>query len=239
MRNGRRVATAVVVAALAFVGGYAYRLTQGGAAPRLAISTITAPPPSSTTTTTVEPRDYGAIALVGDSLSVQASLDEQARLLQAGWTPITHNAQFGRRVPWDAKTRAPFSGIAAANEVRADAGDPETWIVELGTNDVAETQDDAGSIRTLIDAMLAVIGPGHRIVWVNVHNGFEPAASATFNRVLDQIAAQRTDLVVADWASQATQPGYLLSDHIHLTNTGQAAFATVIARAADRVAALP
>jgi hypothetical protein len=234
MRNGRRVATAVLVAAIAFVGSYAYRLTQGGAAPSLAISTITAPP--STTSTTVDPRHFGAVALIGDSLSVQSYLDEEARLQQAGWSPITHNAQFGRRVPWDAKTRAPFSGIAAANEVRADHGDPETWIVELGTNDVAETHNDPGSIRTVIEAMLAVIGPGHRIVWVNVHNGFEPAASATFNRVLDEIATQRPDLVVADWASQATQPGYLLSDHIHLTPTGQAAFATVIARAADRVA---
>jgi lysophospholipase L1-like esterase len=170
---------------------------------------------------------------------VQSALQEQARLRQAGWSPVTHNSQFGRRVPWDANTHTPFSGIAAVNQVRSTVGDPHTWIIELGTNDVGETHDDAESIRTVIQSMLAVIGPDHRIVWVNVHHGFEPAASATFNRVLGEIAAQRPDLVVADWAGVAETPGYLIADHIHLTPEGQVAYAALIAAAADQAALLP
>jgi hypothetical protein len=230
----RRIATVVVVAALGVVGWYGYALARSTSVSSVNIRTLAAP------TTTTIPRSYGGIALVGDSLSVQAAIEEQARLRQAGWDPVTHNAQFGRRIPWDAKTLSPFSGIAAVNDVRATSGDAHTWIIELGTNDVVVTHDDAGSIRTLIDAMLAVIGPGHRIVWVNVHNGFDPASSATFNGVLAQVASERTDMVVADWATAANDPGNLMpQDHVHLTPAGQVAFAAVIARAADRAAALP
>jgi lysophospholipase L1-like esterase len=238
MSTTRRVAIGVVIAILGSVGAYAYALAAEGPSNGPLAVHARSRADSAAANAAIAPT-YGPIALVGDSLSVQAGLQEQARLRQAGWSPVTANAQFGRRIPWDAHTHTPLSGIAAVNQVRASVGDPHTWIIELGTNDVAETHDDAESIRTIIESMLAVIGPGHRIVWVTVHHGFEPAASVTFNRVLGEIADQRTDLVVADWWSIAETPGYLIADHIHLTTEGEAAFADLIAATADQAALLP
>jgi lysophospholipase L1-like esterase len=186
---------------------------------------------SSTTTVHVS---RGAIGLIGDSLSLQSTSDEQNDLRIDHWAPITLNAWLGRRIPSDATTQPPYSGLAALQQIRTSTADPPTWVVELGTNDVAAVGNNATAIRMQIEAMLGAIGPGHRIVWVNIHRGDQLAASATFNRVLAEIASERTDLVVANWAAIATTPGYLLSDGIHLTTAGQTAFASLITRTADQ-----
>jgi len=238
MRNIRRRAAAVLLGATAIAAAGTYNLAHGASPQPLGAVNAHAArrlSPSEAAARVIAPH-YGSVALIGDSLSAQSNLNEQAQLRIAGWGPIAHNAWFGRRVPSDPMTLAPFSGIAAVHEVRAQTPDPETWIIELGTNDISLTHDDAAAMRSVINDMLATIGPGHRIVWVNIHNGFDLASSATFNQVLSEIAAERSDLVVADWASRAPQIGYLTSDHIHLTTDGQAAFAKVIADAADLAA---
>jgi hypothetical protein len=94
-------------------------------------------------------------------------------------------------------------------------------------------------MRALVNEMLDAIGPGHRIVWVNIHNGFNTLPATTFNGVLAEVSAERNDFVVAEWAAQASHPGYLVADQVHLTGAGQLAFAHAIAEAADRAALLP
>jgi hypothetical protein len=111
--------------------------------------------------------------------------------------------------------------------------------VQLGTNDVTPIGDDERALRREIDAMLQEIGPGRRIVWVNVYHAWQPAASATFNRVLDEIASRRPDMVVADWASRATLGDYLGLDGVHLTLSGTVAFAELIVDAATQVEPAP
>jgi hypothetical protein len=188
-------------------------------------------------TTTLATR--GAIALVGDSLSVQARLQQQATLLATGWSPAILNGAIGRRIPLDASTQPPLSGVAAVGEVRARGADPHTWIVELGTNDVVVTGNDPRAMRSLVGEMLDAIGGGHRVVWVTVYNGNDLAASARFNAVLEQVAGARSDLMLANWAAVAATPGYLTDDDVHLTAAGQAAFARVISDAASSAALLP
>jgi hypothetical protein len=180
---------------------------------------------------------HGDVALVGDSLSVQATAPENADLRAAGWR-VTINAQSGRRIAYDA-TPGPTSGITAVREIRAGGRDPHTWIIELGTNEMwTSAGRDPFAMRLLIDQMLHEIGPGHRVVWVNIHHGAALEGTAVFNLVLAQVAAQRADLVVADWADHAATPGYLIDDHIHLTPAGAAAMGRVIAAAAERATAL-
>jgi lysophospholipase L1-like esterase len=190
-----------------------------------------------TTPTTIEKR-YGAIRVLGDSLSAQSWDEESAALAAQGWVPVTIDAVPGRRT--NVTEKGIPSGLAGLVRTReTSAGDVPTWVVELGTNDVSELGDDADGYRDVIETMLDAIGPGHRIVWVNVHNGLDPHSSEVFNLVLGAVAAERGDVVIADWAAVADTPGYLVPDGIHLTATGEVAFANVIADAADTAAALP
>ncbi|MCU1427892.1 MAG: hypothetical protein JWL83_1892 [Actinomycetia bacterium] len=234
----QRVGIVMVLGATAIVGGYVYARPDGIAAHAVSRAadptTRTTTTPSSTSSTSTTTPLRTSVALVGDSLSAQSVLNERVALDNAGWRTVTINAQPGRsvRAVQPASATVPSSGIAAVREIRASGSDPHTWIIELGTNDVSITRNDAGAIRGVIDQMLSEIGPGHRVVWVNIHRGDDLASSATFNHVLAQVAAERNDVVVADWAAQATTPGYLITDGIHLTLAGQAAFATVITTAA-------
>jgi hypothetical protein len=186
--------------------------------------------------TTRAPRDiHGAIAVIGDSLSAQSTVQEIAALKESGWGPVVVNALSGRRIASDSPL-PPSSGISALHTVRAAGNYPRTWVVELGTNDVLEVGNDAAEFRRRIQLMLDGIGPGHRIVWVNVHAGFNPAGSKTFNDVLRAVAAGRSDLTIADWATHANDGEYLIIDATHLTVAGTEAFADLIARTATRAA---
>jgi hypothetical protein len=189
-------------------------------------------PGAVTTTTAHDAR--GAIGLIGDSLSAQATAQEIAGLERAGWSPVVHNALGGRRTTPDPDTEPSFSGLAALEEIRAKGSNPHTWIIELGTNDVSVAGNDAVELRRRIDLMLDAIGPEHQVVWVNVHNGLDLPASATFNAVLAQVARERGNVVVADWATEATKPGNLLPDGIHLSLPGTQTFADLITRTATR-----
>lgn len=180
---------------------------------------------------------HGDVALVGDSLSFQATAAETAELRAAGWK-VTINAEPGRRIAYDANP-GPSSGITAVRKIRADGRDPHTWIIELGTNEMwTSAGRDSNAMRVLIEQMLHEIGPGHRVVWVNIHFGTAPEGTAVFNRVLAQVAGERSDLVVANWADRAGTPGYLVKDQIHLTPAGIAAMGQVVAAGAERAAAL-
>jgi GDSL-like lipase/acylhydrolase family protein len=180
---------------------------------------------------------YGDVALVGDSLSFQATAAETAELRAAGWK-VTIDAEPGRRIAYDANP-GPSSGITAVRKLRADGFDPHTWIIELGTNEMwTAAGRDPKAMRALIEKMLHEIGPGHRVVWVNIHFGTAPEGTAVFNRVLAQVAGERPDLIVANWADRAVTPGYLVHDQIHLTPAGIAAMGQVVAAGAERAAAL-
>jgi hypothetical protein len=59
------------------------------------------------------------------------------------------------------------------------------------------------------------------------------------NLVLDAVAKERGNVVVADWAAVASTRGYLAADGVHLSAAGERAYAKVIAAATERVAWLP
>jgi hypothetical protein len=221
-----------LLAVMAIAVGLLYWDSPGDSTVRQRPAASTGAP---TTTTRPGPR-FGAVAVVGDSLGHQATAPLVAQLRRAGWGPVTVNVLGGRRIWPDPDTEAEFSGLAAVAEIKARGVDPPTWIVELGTNDSLYAGDDAAELRRRIDAMLFAIGPGHRIVWINIHNGLDPAAGATFNRVLAEAVASRTDVVIGDWAAAAPRGGNLLGDGIHLTPVGTVAFASLIAVTATATA---
>jgi lysophospholipase L1-like esterase len=152
-------------------------------------------------------------------------------LEQAGWKTIVIDAERFRRIPKDSTTQPPYSGVAAVRDIRAHGDDPHTWIVELGTNDIGHTGTNTLSIIKVINTMLDEIGPGHHIVWINIYQGQQPERTETWNRVLEEVVAGRTDVVLGDWAAVAKTSGYLIEDHVHLTAKGVKAFADIIAAA--------
>jgi hypothetical protein len=226
----RTVRRARIVAALligtALFTAFAYDVSDGAEG----LPATGARTSESSTTTTFS---TGRVALVGDSLSAQSSALETARLEEAGWGPIVINALAGRRILHDTDITAPYAGIKAVDEVRAAGPDPYTWIVELGTNDVVYTGNDANALLPRIEAMLDAIGPGHRIVWINVRYGMDLEGSATFNQLLTQVASQRSDMVVGDWASVAPTGDNLILDGTHLSVTGLDAFARLVTDTAN------
>jgi hypothetical protein len=175
--------------------------------------------------------ELDALAVVGDSLSVQSTNDQRSALQQAGWQSIVIDAESLRRIPKDSTTQPPYSGVAAVRDIRAHGADPHTWIVELGTNDIGHTGTNSLSIIKVINTMLDEIGPGHRIVWINIYQGQQPERTATWNQVLEEVVAGRGDLVLGDWAAVAKTSGYLVEDHVHLTAKGAKAFADIIVAA--------
>jgi lysophospholipase L1-like esterase len=222
----------LAVAAAAFV---LPEYTAARAAPAASASAHAGPDATATRPDHIDA--HGDVALVGDSLSFQATAAETAELRAAGWK-VTINAEPGRRIAYDANP-GPSSGITAVRKIRADGFDPHTWIIELGTNEMwTSAGRDPNAMRALVEQMLQEIGPGHRVVWVNIHFGAAPEGTAVFNQVLAQVAAQRSDLVVGDWADRAVTPGYLIEDQIHLTPAGIAAMGRVVAAGAERAAAL-
>jgi hypothetical protein len=233
-RVSRRRALAVLFLGAGLFAGLAYDVSDG------ALRVLATPEPraiSAASTTTLP--STGRVALVGDSLSAQSSALETARLEEAGWGPIVINALAGRRILHDPDITTPYAGVEAVKEVRAAGPDPYTWIVELGTNDVVYTGNDAAALLPRIEAMLDAIGPGHRIVWINVRYGMDLAASATFNQLLAQVAGQRDDMVVGDWASEATKGNNLIPDGTHLSPTGLDAFARVVTETANAAVFTP
>jgi hypothetical protein len=211
--------------------------TTGNNSPTETVTSAKPTPSTSTAapgTTVPSVGDLAAVAVVGDSLSVQSTKEQQAALQQAGWRSIVIDAQHFRRIPKDSTTPPPYSGIAAVRDIRSNGGDPHTWIIELGTNDIGHTGTNSLSIIKVINTMLDEIGPGHRIVWINIYQGQQPERTAVWNQVLAEVAGGRTDVVLADWAAIAKTKGYLVDDHVHLTAAGAQAFADIIAAAADK-----
>jgi GDSL-like Lipase/Acylhydrolase family len=165
------------------------------------------------------PRPAGSMAIVGDSLAVGywAGLDDAVR--QAGFGPFRMEARSARRsvVAIEGST----SGIDAIRHIRNDGFDARVWVVALGTNDINLTANSPGEPDRTITTVLDEIGPGHLVVWVNVHAGRSAANAASFNARLATIAAQRGDMHVADWATlAAANPDWIREDGVHNTARG-------------------
>lgn len=145
--------------------------------------------------------DHRGVLLIGDSITVMAGGSEFER---AGWT---FNAYPGRTTP---------QGTELAQNLNASTR--EVVIVALGTNDYRDTAD-AYSVK--IDKMMDVIGPGPRVIWVNVDATTNQLASAGpgVNTALAAATDRYPNLRVADWNTYVQTvegtPGLRSGDGIH------------------------
>jgi hypothetical protein len=189
------------------------------------------------TPTVPPPPGCHRVVVIGDSLMDNSRPWLVSGLTKAGFDAHV-DAQPSRRIP--STVRVPYSGVRAAESVRADFGDAECWVVALGSNDLPYGGLDAGTIGAWLDEMLAAVSPGARVWWVNLayhhdpRSSFDfPRASELFNAVLAERAGGDPQLEVIDWHILAESNLQWFFDPVHVDRTGS------IARAELTVAALP
>ena len=140
------------------------------------------------------------VMLIGDSIAAMAGGPEN----KAAWT---FNAYPGRTTP---------EGTEIARQLHASTH--AVVIVALGTNDYRDTADEYGR---KIDKMMAVIGAGPRVIWVNVDAQTTRLAKARtgVNVALAAAAGRYPNLEIADWNAfvQTVEgtPGLRAGDGIH------------------------
>ena len=112
-------------------------------------------------------------------------------------------------------------------------GLPRVIHVSLGTNDDPRS---LSAFRSAIRSVMRVAGQRRCVVWANIVRPPVAGASyAGYNRVLAQESRPRVNLRVVDWARLVREnPGWLAGDGVHVSATGYAARARVVARSVRR-----
>jgi lysophospholipase L1-like esterase len=168
------------------------------------------------------------VLAVGDSLTFGALAHQTSAFIAAGWRESHVSAHGSRgivtKVPHDR-----YTGLTAVDALRAQFGDTTEWIVALGTNDSRLMPPTA--YTSLIRRMLDRIGPGRRVVWVNLYLPGDPERMAEWNGALAVVAHERPDaLRVYDWARVAARhPDWMAPDRIHHTADGYRGRARAVA----------
>lgn len=171
-------------------------------------------------------------AMVGDSIT-KASVKPLTSVLQTiGFTQIDINAEVSRRIDVGDGRVEPLAGVKTMHDMIAVGVAPDVWAVGLGTNDVGKYKDPA-AYAALIDEMMSIPDPDVPMIWVDVYNPNQLAATQTFNLVLRDRARARGNATVLSWFSLASDPKQkiLRSDHIHPNDQGALVFADLVGKA--------
>jgi hypothetical protein len=124
-----------------------------------------------------------------------------------------------------------YTGVSAVAGLREKFGDYAGWIVALGSND-ALIYPKAKHVE-IITMMMDAIGPGHRVLWTNVHLPDRKTNQRNWNAALQEAAEQRDDMFVFDWAGLAVaNEKWVGKDGVHCTPLGYQRRSEALAMAA-------
>jgi lysophospholipase L1-like esterase len=165
--------------------------------------------------------------MVGDSITVGSSAELGAAFDEIGFPDAEINARSGRRMVVDDGVTSGLDGIA---EVLADGGQPDLWVIALGSNDVAGYAPE--EYPAAIAELLAAIPGDAPIVWVDCYVSDHEDASVAFGTALRQVLAERGNATVVDWATVAREDG-VLTDNVHPSGFGRGEFARRVVSAVD------
>ena len=171
-------------------------------------------------------------AMVGDSITKASSPSLTSVLETKGFTEITIEAEVSRRIAVGDGKGEPLSGVKTLFTMIAEGVRPDVWAIAMGTNDVGK-YDDAQAYAGLIDQMMSMPEPTVPIVWVDVYNPIQLAATKLFNQVLRERAEARGNSTVLSWFDLASDPqaSILRTDHIHPNQKGTLVFADLVSKA--------
>jgi hypothetical protein len=164
-------------------------------------SPVVVPPPA------LPPGD-GTVYAVGDS--VLLGTQDYLPTTIGGWD-LRFDAKVGRTFP---------EGIDIINENKASLG--QAAIILLGHN-----YWGGGAVYSYLDQIMADMHDVERVVFVTVAE-WSPAQPEV-NRAIRALPKVYPNVVVADWeAVLEANPQFLVSDHVHLTRSGDIALANLI-----------
>jgi hypothetical protein len=162
----------------------------------------------------------GAITVIGDSVLVGTAIEPSLATLlsQDGFGPVRFRAGLGYTAGNFQPANSHFSVVNYLRQWKAAGWDAPNVVVNLGNNDVGFCKADvACNVRT-IEFVLDALGPGHTVWWSKITRFpfLQPEADA-YNAALDQVAAERGNLVAWDWpAVEDVEQLPMAWDHIHL-----------------------
>lgn len=173
----------------------------------------TAPPPPPT------------LLVLGDSLTWGTNYrgfgNVTPKLKAVGYfNTLVVDGVFARNISGPAGTAR--NGVKTLKKLSATGVRPDAAIIALGSNDLQHSGDKAFYVARIRE-MLALVGD-IPIVWFNVWRTdakYYPKRSATFNAALVEVASERSNVVVADWASVVlANPKLMAFDGLHLQPVG-------------------
>lgn len=159
-----------------------------------------------------EPSPVATVVLVGDSITDMHRLALTDEVEECGASIELHSLS-GRRIAtsYELEGRWVNSGLDEIDGIGADQ-DPTTWIIELGSNDLAYIKS-IGDAHERIDAVLEKIGSDDRVIWTTVLFPHFAEATALFNEAL----TQKVGVDLVEWHTIAA--GHL-ADAVHPTEEG-------------------
>ena len=173
----------------------------------------TAPPPPPT------------LLVLGDSLTWGTNYrgfgNVTPKLKAVGYfNTLVVDGVFARNISGPAGTAR--NGVKTLKKLSATGLRPDAAIIALGSNDLQHSGDKAFYVARIRE-MLALVGD-IPIVWFNVWRTdapYYPKRSATFNAALVEVASERSNVVIADWASIViANPKLMAFDGLHLQPVG-------------------
>lgn len=172
-----------------------------------------------------------SVVVLGDSVTKGDRHYLKPALNAVGWAHVKVDGEPCRRIP--ASASEPYSGVKIVRALRAAGASPDAFVIALGTNDIGFVVEYHQTPRKLISEMLDAIGPGRRVLWVDVVQPDLPEGAAWFNRTLAEMAEERPgQLLVLRWSrAAAAHHEWFLDDGIHLSEIGHAQRAALVAQA--------
>ena len=156
--------------------------------------------------------------MVGDSLTCGSLPFQADAFAEAGWSHSTIDAYASRGVRTKLKADR-YTGLRAVDAIRDKPGDSEAWVIALGTNDAVIYPKEKQA--EVIGMMMDHIGTGHKVLWINVYLPDARPLQLAWNATLDEVASNRSDMFVYDWASFAAEnQRWLAQDRLHYLRDG-------------------
>jgi lysophospholipase L1-like esterase len=171
------------------------------------------------------PGDGRRVLVLGDSLTRDSQEPMTKYLAESGWTP-TFRCWGSKRLDW---------GLDQVKRAKQLNQLPEYVIVALGTNDISWEQPATTERR--VNTMLDRLGPDRQVLWVDLdiaYSTFSMTRADWFNKMIRQVAKDRSNLKVVPWEKIARQENAARFDGIHYGTSGYKLRARELTDALDK-----